>query len=82
MTITRSEDVEQWTATRGDVQLSGEGPLQLLGLASLAEARERAERRHIEEAISQTHGEIAKAASLLGVSRTTLWEKMRRLGLA
>jgi DNA-binding NtrC family response regulator len=51
-------------------------------VASLAEARERAERRHIEEAISQTHGEIAKAASLLGVSRTTLWEKMRRLGLA
>jgi DNA-binding NtrC family response regulator len=51
-------------------------------VASLAEARERAERRHIEEAISQTNGEIAKAASLLGVSRTTLWEKMRRLGLA
>ena len=29
----------------------------------------------------QTHGEIAKAATLLGISRTTLWEKMRRLGL-
>jgi DNA-binding NtrC family response regulator len=51
-------------------------------VASLAEARERAERRHIEEAISQTHGEIAKAAVLLGISRTTLWEKMRRLGLS
>jgi DNA-binding NtrC family response regulator len=50
-------------------------------VATLAEARERAERRHIEEAISQTNGEIAKAATLLGVSRTTLWEKMRRLGL-
>jgi DNA-binding NtrC family response regulator len=50
-------------------------------VASLAEARERAERRHIEEAILQTHGEIAKAATLLGISRTTLWEKMRRLGL-
>ena len=50
-------------------------------VASLAEARERAERRHIEEAISQTNGEIAKAAALLGISRTTLWEKMRRLGL-
>jgi DNA-binding NtrC family response regulator len=50
-------------------------------VASLAEARDRAERRHIEEAISQTNGEIAKAAILLGISRTTLWEKMRRLGL-
>jgi DNA-binding NtrC family response regulator len=51
-------------------------------VASLAEARERAERRHIEEAIAQTKGEIAKAAALLGISRTTLWEKMRRLGLS
>jgi DNA-binding NtrC family response regulator len=51
-------------------------------VASLAEARERAERRHIEEALSQTNGEIAKAAALLGISRTTLWEKMRRLGIS
>jgi DNA-binding NtrC family response regulator len=50
-------------------------------VGSLAEARERAERLHIEEAIRQTGGEIAKAAVLLGISRTTLWEKMRKLGL-
>ncbi len=50
-------------------------------VGSLAEARERAERLHIEEAIRQTRGEIAKAAVLLGISRTTLWEKMRKLGL-
>jgi DNA-binding NtrC family response regulator len=48
-------------------------------IASLAEARDRAERLQIEEAIRQTCGEIGKAAALLGVSRTTLWEKMRRL---
>jgi DNA-binding NtrC family response regulator len=47
-------------------------------IASLAEARERAERLQIEEAIRQTGGEIGKAAALLGISRTTLWEKMRR----
>jgi len=50
-------------------------------IASLAEARDRTERLQIEEAIRQTGGEIGKAAVLLGVSRTTLWEKMRRLNL-
>jgi DNA-binding NtrC family response regulator len=51
-------------------------------VASLAEVRERAERVHIEEAIRQSGGEIAKAAALLGISRTTLWEKMRKLGVS
>ena len=49
-------------------------------VASLAEVRERAERLHIEDAMRQTDGEIAKAAALLGISRTTLWDKMRKLG--
>ncbi len=51
-------------------------------VASLAEVRERAERLHIENAIRQSGGEMAKAAAMLGISRTTLWEKMRRLGLS
>lgn len=51
-------------------------------IASLAEVRERAERLQIEEAIRQTGGEIGKAAALLGVSRTTLWDKMRRLRIS
>jgi DNA-binding NtrC family response regulator len=50
-------------------------------VASLSEARRRAERLHIEEAMRQTGGEIGRAAALLGISRTTLWDKMRRLGL-
>jgi DNA-binding NtrC family response regulator len=50
-------------------------------VASLAEVRQRAERLHIEEAMRQTGGEIGRAAVLLGISRTTLWDKMRRLGL-
>jgi len=50
-------------------------------VASLAEVRERAERLHIEDAMRQTGGEIAKTAALLGISRTTLWDKMRKLGL-
>lgn len=48
---------------------------------SLADARMRAERHQIILALEQTGGQIAKAARLLKVSRTTLWEKMQKLGL-
>ncbi|MCK6450387.1 MAG: sigma-54 dependent transcriptional regulator [Alphaproteobacteria bacterium] len=48
---------------------------------SLAEARDEAERRHILSALERTGGQVGKAAELLSISRTTLWEKMRRLGL-
>jgi len=51
-------------------------------VASLAEVRARAERLHIEQAIRDCDGEIAKAAGLLGISRTTLWEKMRKLRIS
>ena len=50
-------------------------------LGSLEEARLDAERRHILRALASTQGEISAAARLLGIGRTTLWEKMRRLGL-
>jgi DNA-binding NtrC family response regulator len=50
-------------------------------LASLEDARHDAEKRHIIRALTATEGEINAAAKLLGVGRTTLWEKMRRLGL-
>jgi DNA-binding NtrC family response regulator len=49
--------------------------------ATLSEARDQAERRQIERALRETHGHMIEAARLLGVSRTTLWEKMRRLGI-
>lgn len=52
------------------------------GVASLAQAREAFERRHILNALASTKGHISKAADLLGVSRTTLWEKMRKYDLA
>jgi transcriptional regulator with PAS, ATPase and Fis domain len=48
----------------------------------LAIARDAAERREIERALRQTGGQIAEAAKLLGVSRTTLWERMRRFEIA
>lgn len=42
--------------------------------------RERAEREHIQKVLSHA-GQISRAASILGISRTTLWEKMRRFGI-
>lgn len=57
---------------------SGLHPM-LAAFSTLAEARESAERRQIERALKQTDGQIIEAAKLLDISRTTLWEKMRRL---
>lgn len=51
-------------------------------LPSLEDARLAAERRHILRALALTGGEIILAAKALGISRTTMWEKMRRLGLS
>jgi DNA-binding NtrC family response regulator len=56
-------------------------PSPSVALASLEEARLAAERRHIVRALGVTNGEIGQAARLLGISRTTLWEKMRRLDI-
>jgi DNA-binding NtrC family response regulator len=36
------------------------------------------EERRIDEALSQTNGRKAEAAQLLGISRKTLWEKLKR----
>ncbi len=51
-------------------------------IATLADVRDAAERRQILRALEKTGGQTGKSAGLLGVSRTTLWEKMRRLGLS
>lgn len=47
----------------------------------LSEARDLAERYQIIKALEHTGGQLAEAAHLLKVSRTTLWEKMKKLGL-
>lgn len=50
-------------------------------LQSLAEVRDAAERAQIVAALERTGGQVGDAARLLRVSRTTLWEKMQKLGL-
>ncbi|WP_349370214.1 sigma-54 dependent transcriptional regulator [Salinarimonas sp.] len=49
---------------------------------TLAEVREAAEKAHIESVLRATDHGIQETAARLGVSRTTLWEKMRRLGIS
>jgi DNA-binding NtrC family response regulator len=49
---------------------------------SLADHVAQSERRHIAETLSAAGGRIGEAAARLGISRKTLWEKMRRHGLS
>lgn len=42
---------------------------------------EDAERFHIVRILEETNGRLAAAAELLGVPRTTLFYKLRRLGI-
>ncbi len=47
----------------------------------LDEVRDEAERRHIVFVLGLAHGNRADAARILGISRKTLWKKLKRLGL-
>ncbi len=49
---------------------------------SLAEARAAAEKAQIIETLGRTGGQLSKAAKQLKISRTTLWEKMQKLGIS
>jgi DNA-binding NtrC family response regulator len=48
----------------------------------LVEARAQAERKEIEIALAETEGRIGEAAKNLGISRTTLWKRMKSLGMS
>ena len=49
--------------------------------ATLAEVRDRAERRHIRAVLAEVDNRIEEAAKRLGVSRSTLFDKMRKLDI-
>ena len=51
-------------------------PASVASLSGIAEERER-----ILDALARTHYKRAKAAALLGVERTTLWRRMKKLGI-
>lgn len=45
---------------------------------TLSDSVQAEEDRRIDEALARTHGRKAEAAELLGISRKTLWEKLKR----
>ena len=48
----------------------------------LETVREQAEREHILSVLKQTDGNRAQAARILGISRKTLWKKLKHLGVS
>ncbi len=64
---------------RGGVQEPAPG--EPLTVVPIQQAVERAEAEAIVAALSVTQGRRAEAAELLGISRKTLWEKIKGLGI-
>jgi DNA-binding NtrC family response regulator len=54
-------------------------PAQREGLDGI---RDEAERRHIARVLAENGGAVLATAKALGISRTTLWEKMKRYEIA
>jgi DNA-binding NtrC family response regulator len=53
--------------------------LSIAETTTLSDARDVAERRQILNALSANGGHVSQTAQALGISRTTLWGKMKRL---
>ena len=74
-----------FVTVRGDRLTLDDLPLEVRRGASggrvALTAEETGERSRIEDALKQSGGSRTRAAAALGVSRVTLWKKMRRLGI-
>lgn len=76
VTLCGGDVVEAWHLA---AELDAPAPSSASG-ASLAEMQRESELRRIHAALAQTGGHKARAAALLGISRKTLWEKLRGSG--
>lgn len=76
--VERSEAAAE-SATAAAAPPAAAGPAaQLLPLQMLVADAERA---HIRRAMEHTGGSVSRTAEVLGISRKTLWEKMKKLGV-
>ena len=62
-----------------DLELEPAGQMELM--PTLKQAREKAETAIISKALAATQSNVSKAAKLLGISRPTLYELMKSLGI-
>jgi DNA-binding NtrC family response regulator len=63
------------------VQTGDPPDLEMTG-RPLGKVRENAEREHILSILQLTGGSRAPAARILGISRKTLWKKLKQLGVS
>lgn len=70
-------DLPEVSASLGDV--ATDQPRD--GIAPLQRFIETVERSHIQKALRHCEGSVGKTADVLGISRKTLWEKMKKLAI-
>ena len=60
---------------------SDDGALRVPFTAEFREDRKEFERRYISRCLEHTHGNVTRAAEILGMHRQSLQHKLRQLGL-
>jgi DNA-binding NtrC family response regulator len=70
-------DLPEGFVSKGDVATDLPGD----GIAHLQRFIETMERSHIQKALQHCEGSVGKTADVLGISRKTLWEKMKKLAI-
>ncbi len=73
---------DAWIAAEQLFPESAAMPAHGDAFSSLADMREQVERQHIRNALERVGGRVEDAAQLLGVSRSTLFDKVRRLRIS
>ncbi len=63
-----------------DLELQGDSPDELASF-NLRDIRDRADRQAIVRALNHVGGKISQAADLLGISRPTMYDLLRKFGL-
>lgn len=80
--VLSSSDCFETAAIFGSATSLAENVASSADRQPLAEYLDACERDYIARALNEAEGKISRAATLLGISRKNLWQKMRRLGIS